>query len=487
MNTAPDHAQDADPALTGLLYRFGFICYPTTSLLAGDATWELLLRTWRELRVEGLRFRVHPETRVMQHANGQGTAVLLGDMFSDAPGGPEEQILAQLLEAENPDFFDRFDHLSGRFALFMFKGSTRRVFHDPVGSRSVFYRQGDTVCVASHAELIAHAFQDPRRGDVERLLETPEYSKRLVQYLPGDWSLYQGIYALVPNNYLDLRAGCLVRYWPRNARSEATLDQFFDIADSYLQAFADFLRPRYRLVVGISGGIDCRGLIAAFRRHELAFDGVTWSYPFLRQVEKPIVTRIVELLYGEHTYLRVFSPPETHPLGKIAASNYGGISGLRRETRVNVPMSTLSNQGAAFVYGLGAEILRGFMDRPAETGGRIGPTHLARHYGMGDGKSFYAEQSVSGARGFLERANYDGAHLSGFRPKDLYYWEHRLGMWGSARLNSIDVAIYGLIGYNSRPLFQTAFGLPPEIRLSKQLIARLVERYDPLLGKIPFV
>jgi hypothetical protein len=59
-----------------------------------------------------------------------------------------------------------------------------------------------------------------------------------------------------------------------------------------------------------------------------------------------------------------------------------------------------------------------------------------------------------------------------------------MGMWGAAMLNEMDPACYSLVGINSRAVFETAFGLPAEERLTKELLRRVTWNYDVPLAEI---
>ena len=72
----------------------------------------------------------------------------------------------------------------------------------------------------------------------------------------------------------------------------------------------------------------------------------------------------------------------------------------------------------------------------------------------------------------------------GYEPSDLFYWEHRMGMWGACMLNEMDPAMPSLVGFGPRRLYAAAFGLPDTERFGKELQARLLERDDPELYRL---
>lgn len=470
-----------------LLYRFGFICFPSDEHPVEGETWRPLSSNWHRFAVDGLTFYVHPETPLRVHREIQGTVVFLGDVFACGGRSVLETTQAMLEATTDEDLYQLLDDLSGRFALFLIRGQDRRVFHDAFGARTLFYRNEGTFCIGSHAELIADAFGDSTRQDVLRLIETPEYRKKIVRYLPGDWTIYHELYALVPNNYYDVTQRRSVRYWPRKHRRPTVLTDFFAEADRYFVAFTTFLRAFYRPMLGVTGGIDSRGLMAAFSRYNLPFDGVTWLGGYLKGVEVPIVNELSLHVPGEYNSIPCKPVPSEEAMAQIASRNVGIYRGIVSPLRLTVPMRDLARDRSVFVRGYGGEIMRGFYNlfpRPIPS---FDPVYFARAYGMGNKAAFYTRQSLAAAEGFFQRANYDGLESFGFDPNDVFYWEHRMGMWGAAMLNEMDPAMYSFTGYNSRRLYEAAFGLDGEVRLTKQLILELVRHYAPAMAEISFV
>lgn len=460
----------------------------------------------------------HPETAVRRLDLNGGTAVLLGEGF--AHGEPVDAVLAGLLTAPDDDaFFDRFEALGGRFALLVLKGSTQRLLHDAIGSRTVYYAARGEPCVASHSELVARAFGHGRSAEVAAILASDEYRSRSVRYLPGDLTVYEGVHGLAPNSYYDLGSGRTVRYWPRSARRATTFDDFAAALDGHLDALAAHLRDRHEPVLGITGGIDTRTLIAAFARHGLRFRGVTWvrRSSDLDPRERAVVDALVAACGCEHRYLDLDRlDGDARRVARLAKRNAGGFGTRSRITAHMTPL--FGAAGAAFVRGYGAEILRGFYNLPAGSSAararRGWRARLGRALGRGGTRPValaeptpaemlkaydssmrveragaeHTARGLAAFEGFAERASFDGRLTRfGFDPSDLFYWEHRMGMWASANHNEMDPALLSVAGFNSRRVYEAAFGLEPKERLTKELLLRVIDRYDEQLARIPYL
>ena len=97
----------------------------------------------------------------------------------------------------------------------------------------------------------------------------------------------------------------------------------------------------------------------------------------------------------------------------------------------------------------------------------------------------YVRYCISSFEVFAERANWNtGIAERGHDVNDLFYWEHRVGMWASASMNGFNGACRSMVGYNSRTMFEAAFGLKAEERFTKELLIQLARRYNPAIGDV---
>ena len=450
-----------------LLFRFGFIVMRPEEASRARRLQEFL-PAWTSRTLFGWVLMHHPETRILTYADEDLGLVVLGEAFDIAPDGPGvDAVCASLLRARGDAFWREFDQLSGRFALLAVTSEGTRVLHDPFGARSLFYRSAGSPAIASHSELLALAFEHATDALVAELRGLPEYSARGVAYLPGDWTVFSGIYGLTPNNYLDLERGTTVRYWPRQRRVETSFEDFFSHLEGYLAAFVPYVGDHHTPVLGLSGGIDSRALIAAFRAHGPPVKLVTWIGNYIDDYELPVVEQITDYLAADHRYVNVrdnMDDPTFRAVKAIASRNVGRYRGHARLT-AHMDRAFHEVPDAAFVRGYGGEILRGFYDMSRRTRSKagIGAPELFRMFNSGlriRPRERYTEIGHLAFEQFVERAHYDSALAGfGYEISDIFYWEHRMGMWGSVMHNEMDAAMWSVTGYNSRPLYECAFGL----------------------------
>ena len=238
------------------------------------------------------------------------------------------------------------------------------------------------------------------------------------------------------------------------------------------------------IVLGVTGGADSRVLLAALLAHDARVTGCTWTGPGrLARGEAAIVDRLVHA--ARLTNVPVEVPAEDDsPVAQLASFN----APIHRGATITAAMARVwgHNPRAIFVRGWGGEVMRGFYSTSKGPLSDASPRELMRAYGSGvkirPVSAEYERRCLPFFERWAEITRLDDAVALGHDPNDLFYWEHRMGIWGASMLNGLDPAMNNLTGLNSRAMFSAAYGLPRAERLTKDLFARLVERYDPRLA-----
>lgn len=475
----PSFEPEPDLDLEALKFRFGFLCHRVDEVRPRRA---LPKAGWLRERVGPFVLHRHPETRLARRSAGERHLVLLGDGYDVATGSAPD--LAPLLAAGESGFLDAVDRLGGRFALLLVEGERLRALNDPIGSRSIYYHAGEPFCLGSHASLVARAAAAPRREDIPPLLRHPHYRRRSVKYLPGDWTIYANVFGLIPNNLYDTDARRTRRYWPRVPLRATDFEGFVVTASEYLRAQATFAGSRYSPLFGLTGGVDTRVVFASFRAFGVPFETVTWLGGRLAPGEITTVEQLAEYLDVPHRGIR--RPAATDGVARIAGWNGGAYRGPARLT--SAMLAAYGPKPArVFIRCWGGEVMRGFYNTRPKPMRSLAPAEMARAYGSGagDGERGFRASAIAAFEEFFDRGNCRDLEGLGYDPNDLFYWEHRMGMWGAAANNELDPAMTTLIGLNSRHLFVAAFGLPDERRLTKRLLLELTDRFDPALARMP--
>lgn len=452
-----------------LAYSYGFLCHHKDEAARKPLEWQATL-----IEIDDFVIWADARTRVEATRRNEGVIVIIGDAYTHS--GVE--LGTRLNELDWSDPWPGVNDLGGRFAVLFVSGSTIRAANDAFGARTLYYSLG-RYAIASHSCLLADALGAQRSQSVRDFLALPEYKSRTVGYLPGDLTIFEDVFAVIPNNYWD--GTKTHRYWPRTPLKPTSKAEFLVAARVYCDAFSSFVKSHYAPVFGVTGGIDSRAGFAAFMGR---FRAMTWTRQ-LKEAEKPIINRIVDRLALDHVYIDPTISKDAIANAAIVAG--GQVRGPR--PYVEGMAKHYGGSNAAFVRGYGGEILRGF---PVYQRRNNVFTHKAMTYTYSTsmrncekGRD-YLEFCHAAFEGYMQRACYEGLERFGYKAWDLFYWEHRMGTWGASVLSETDPGIYSLVAFNSRPLYEVAFGLPDEDRLTKELLNEVVRLYDQELADIPY-
>lgn len=459
-------------------YRFGFVIYKN------NATPNLEeVKDWKRLVVDDFQIYTHPEVNVEMVESSHGSAILIGEAFVCQGKKKVKDILEMMLKK---DAWDAFDLITGRFALFLVNKNGTKILHDPFGSRTVYYMQGGEVGISSHSSLLASLFGEKFHQEAKSFIKLPEYKMRGTGYLPGDVTMYANIKALVPNNYYDVNERKTVRYWPRESISGISKRKFLKRCDEYLEKFTAYYAPKYKFLLGLTGGVDTRALIAGVMGHGAKPRLITWTAGRLPAKEVPIVEEMKEHLDCTHLYM----DPSNEVLSekfkelRLTANKATGFS--RGPSRLTANMGEVVNDDEVFIRGFGGEIIRGFYSRhnSAMSGDLVTDfTKLYKTDRVKEPSKEFISFVEEATKGFIERANYND-NLFNIDIRDLFYWEQRMGAWAANMLNEMDPALYSIVGFNSRPLYAAAFGLSKQKRLGAEIMLDITSRYDKKFAEI---
>lgn len=309
-----------------LNYRFGFAIYKNSSKPNLEE-----IKDWKHISVEEYEVHTHPEVDVQTIETRHGSAVLIGDAFICRGRKEVKDILELMLKK---DAWDEFDNITGRFALLVVNKKEAKILHDPFGSRSVYYLQDGEVGISSHTPLLASLFGEKISSEAKAFMKLPEYKMRGTGYLPGDVTMYSNIKGLIPNNYYDLNKRKTYRFWPRHSMKPISVRAFLKECDRYLARFTSYYASRHNLLLGLTGGVDARALIAGMIANGAKPRLVTWTGNRLPAKEAPIVEEMKEHLGMAHVYMDPRAKVDTEKFKELSkaadpATGYSrGASGL---------------------------------------------------------------------------------------------------------------------------------------------------------------
>ena len=472
--------------VSNLLFRYGFVLYDNSLNIKDD-----FLKTWQKIQVHNYNLLFHYEAKFRKIDIGNSAVLIFGDIFVAHGNNTVEENITNFILLNN---WDAIDNLSGRFAIIVVdEDGSGKVIIDPFGARTLFYKAGAKVSLSSHSQLLAAIHSQEKDTKITKYMISEEYKTRTTRFLPGDLTRFNEIYGLTPNNYLSLSENSTIRFWPRNDIKETSLEQLFSCCEEYFKNFSSYLLSEgVKPVFGLTGGVDTRAVIAAFKNNNYNFKTITWDYPSVKDDERKVINEVAKYLNIDNIWIDIKYEENNEKFeGMRDAANLN--SGSSRG-RAMLPAQTAPHVHAneVFVRGLGGEILRGSFNRKTAPH-KKDLTNIEYFMSVYNGYKlnesntgdFYKSFTLKAYTGFMHRANYQS--LFNVDVGDLIYWEQRMAMWAANLNNEYDVTFKNLVGINSRKLYEIAYGLDAEVRFRRELLLDITDFFDKGLAEIKLV
>lgn len=433
----------------------------------------------------------HPDSEIKDLSWGDSRAIIIGDIF-DNRGGDVDDLIAQLLESRNflPDLA-KVD-FGGRHAIIFIDSNGFSVINDPFGSRSVHYTRSGIDAISSHAVLLAELLSANKGPKTTSYMNSDDFQNQKVKYLPGNITPWHQIQRLTPNHIFSSHYRATARYWPAMERSKADETELFEVLDQAFDALTSYVSKKYQPILGITGGVDTRMIAAGFLKRNCDFTAVTWENFNFDKQERSVVDLICDRFSISHSYINSKQPMHNSDLLSACAAIAGGDLhpyAKRPILMSNAPLQApFAKKQSAFIIGYGGEILRAFYGRKGRRDiSELSANFMTSLYSYRPFESGNKEFVMSKFREFRQEAHQDAKSLKGYPPHDIFYWEHRMGMWGSGTLDTIDPVLPILVGINSRRVFEKALSLPEKSRLGKDLQMRYIATQVPGLEDIQII
>jgi len=452
----------------------GRLLYPNGFLLADSIPTLPDFSGWKSLGIGRRHLVSHPETSVVSASIGDRTVVLIGSAFDPEERVFDESIIARTLveAASNTEKFNLcIDRLAGRFALVVDSAAGTEIYHDAMGSRSVFYSVAGPAVVASHAEIVARLSGLSMADYFIPFITSRNYVQRDVKYLPGLLTPYDDVLQLTPNTKLRFGAQTIERYWPREDKGAAvSRGESAAFLAAHLDGMASYLKEKgSRPAVGLTAGTDSRGVFAAVKDLDpFLFTYVRSEKGDIRASKDARVAQEIADLYSLRVH--VWGIPNRLSLKQVdnafsyafrrATGYYRGPGSPWLEILHDTDLNT---DNATFVRGFGGEIMRGFYQANSKRITRVNKYQFSDMYDVNAGSPV----TRNAFEDMIVRTELNENTLAGYDPNDLFYWEHRMGTWGSVSMAEADMAAPSMVAYNSRNLYSMFMALDESERMGR--------------------
>jgi hypothetical protein len=393
------------------------------------------------------------------------------------PGQLVRKLLAAFAVSEEA-FFDGLDVLSGRFVIAYCLGGRVRVLHDACGTRSVFHSIGPEPIVASHLKLVADALgAGPSAIAVARLPYRYGYA--------GRGSPADGVVMLTPNCLLDLTTGLVRRYFPRGPVPRS------NVADVVHGLIADVRRQlravvnRYpRVTASLTAGQDSRFTLATSFPFKRSIEYFTYrtSGCERQEMDASVALDIARRFKLRHHLIEV--PRSLADLSEFIEFNRAMDLNTHYDHGRKIAYlywKTFSAGPTVHLRSNLAEIGRAFYRKSGRPRPPLsGPEEMTKLFRPDLSGQALAEAAFAD---FFEATDFGSIY--DYDPYDMFYWEHRMGMWHSLIAIESDPAFETYIVFNARCVLKAMLSLPLSERMRAAAFAHVVARCRPALSRFP--
>lgn len=429
-----------------------------------------------------------PQVNSQQSTRGTLTVVTIGDVYSlESPHDSPEAICDELSRravASRRSYLELLDELHGRYVVMAIDSSrqTLGLLHDATGMRSVYYSEAGSTA-SSHAALVA-----ANVGATPQALDVNGYGS------PGQLTPYHGVLLLPPNQELNLAAGSIQRYWPRKRVHELERDVAVGQAEQLLQSTLTGILGRHeKVLVSLTAGTDSRVTLATAlatgRAGDLDFFTYCWNNgKWIDRADQKVAGEIASDYNLSHSLIDLSQ--EQGP--DEVTESILGMNAYRVHSRVLVAAYSRRYAGTDTVHLRSnlSEIVRTFYLKKSPTPRPKSGVDLASIYRRSIGQAAQpTQESWENAERAFEQmfSNTEFAKASRkYDPRDLMYWEHRMGSWHSQVVLESDIAFDTLSLYNSRAALTSLLSAPLSVRMDDGHMRAMVGNADARLLDYPF-
>lgn len=427
-------------------------------------------KTWLRIEAHGWILSYDPRTPMHAYSNGDtlivilGHALLVGDKTVSADVA--RIICNSVTEGTSQEYIDL---LCGRFAVFQF-GESVRIQQDAAGLRAVFYSR-DSEVAGSHPALVAEQLNSSK-GDFSR----DSLIDMKLGCMPGHATEYEGILAQTPNTELNVNEGRVRRIYYGDLSQVRDVEEvsrnLIRLVDKQIP-WLSTLHP----VISLSAGLDSRTSLALLRPMLDSLKGFTYTSARLRKNanashDLETAKQIANLAGIDFEILDMDEYEPDREVKDSLQSNFYRSHGAKL---AGIYVDALSNQMniRSNAFGIG----RATYERVnAETTDSKGMARLAYGQNPNRNNPKVLEAFTAYARDTDFPVHADVSF------KDLFFWEHRIGVWQSAIYIEADLSHYSHVLLNQRDMLRQLLSVPKADRLTGEVFKHTIRTAWPELA-----
>lgn len=428
---------------------------------------------------------IHPATKLIRYATDEVEVVLLGfavDLVRNTGDsleiGREIAARASHVDTDSEALLKYVAYLGGRFVCLvsLTRGNELQILTDCTATQPVYWARtaGAGFVASQHASLCARVSGLGVDKKAQRLIKHARDMRTSgTIFPPGTLTGYEDVLQVIPNHVLRVTNSGVAheRYYPFSDTSlQKNKEEAYEEFRSTFARHVELLSSIGTVGISLTAGKDSRATLAAARPY-LTKQSLTWTY---FNSESPHPVHVADLQSARALAARI---GVRHIEVDLKGPHRRAFISAHRQTMgATAQMPSVPH---AYDWQLPGDLLE-FQSMAAEVGtgfyrNREGKPDVARLAELYSRSEFGRLPEVSDE---IEKfIDYTGFHVDSFGSldfHDFFYWEHRLGRWGSRRIQEVDLAHNVVLPFNSRTVLESLMSRPVEERGNKGDLVRFV-------------
>ncbi|MDK7750312.1 hypothetical protein QP572_08110 [Brevibacterium sp. UMB10442] len=391
---------------------------------------------------------------------------------SDEFNATQQPVASSLLGLASESYdvlHKRLQFLGGRFVLLVCMDGEMRVYHDPIGARSVYYSTHGIVC--SHLNLLTYLTEDNQKRGTYREFQTAL-----------DETHFANVRQLLPNFYLTVGKQ-VTRYYPQAENlwfNQTTVDKLDRIHELWSRLLQQYTARHSNITLSLSGGIDSRLMLAMSKDFVTDLHSFTYGstdikkYGRTTNTDMGIVKQLLEVTgLQKHAFIERTEIPTIDPgLRQLLRINTNARHGF---DLVGAYRKLYPGDGWLHIRGNGVEIASGrqasFRPKGSASFQRLCSSLATQKI----------QESLPKLTARAAELGYDQVE-PGYSRWDLAYWELRLGRWHSEIMNEHFAAFDTVTPVTVREIIDILFSFPSAHRDQSRPVYELINASFPVLN-----
>ena len=426
---------------------------------------------WDEHEFKHWTIAIDPRVNFTHFQMNDVTSIVIGDAVDATESMAHNEVSNVLSDTFlNDNYQDFVDGLCGRYVLISIS-DTLRIQQDAAGLRSVFFSRTESAA-GSHPALVAKQLDEKPSVFSRRYLSKHGYT-----CMPGRSTEFDDVFALTPNTELDLETGQARRIYAGDLSGSVSVE---DAAQSLIETAANqlpWLAGRGP-TISLSAGLDSRSSLALLKPIAESLTAFTYTSKYHKKNR-----------YSKHDLniaIKLSSlgniPIEVIDIDKIILD-----AGMKQILEVNFYKHHAQKLAQKYMTSLEGRVnirsnVFGIARATYESKEflKLGPEEMVT---LAYGGKVTDSLAVESFQDFIDETDFPSQ--SDMDLRDLFLWEHRIGVWQAAIYLESDVSHQSHVLLNQRAILKKLLSVPKYDRIHGSVFKLIIRQQWPELSKYP--